>query len=371
MIRKFPMMKKTLLKVVLSAIFLLPLGYQSAVGQSTTNQELIDKVGTYVASTESKGFSGVILVEHKGRKIWSGGVGYADSEKNIKNTNNTIFDIGSVSKQFTGAAILKLEMQGKLSTDDKMVDYIAGVPENLKHITLHHLLTHSAGMEGAIGHDYEEISENDFIEKALKTVTASRIGKEYEYSNVGYSLLAIIIEKVSGMKYEAYLRKFLFLPAKMEHTGYVLPQWSTENIAVGYKKNKAWGKPIEKKWAEDGPHLHLKGNGGILSTVDDLYKWHLALESGSILSEKALKKYYHPHIKEDPSGRSFYGYGWAIFPTPRKTHLIAHNGGNGIFFADFWRYRSEEITIIVLANTSNRYSEDMASEIAGIMLQKS
>ncbi len=369
---KFIIIMRTVFKsFFILCVFMLFLGIGSLQAQNESASTIVQKIDTYLASLEGPGFSGTILVAHKGQTIWSKGFQYANRETGLKNSPNTVFDIGSITKQFTAAGILKLEMQGKLSTEDKLADHLPGVPEKFEHISLHHLLTHSAGMPDAIGNDYAAITETEFVSQAFKNVKAGRIGKKYHYSNVGYSLLALVIEKVSQMSYEAYLKQHLFAPAGMMNTGYVLPNWNPEKIAIGYRGKKVWGKPTDKKWAGDGPYLHLKGNGGILSTVEDMYQWHLALESENILSKTAIKKFQHPHIKEDPSGRSFYGYGWAIFPTPRNTQLIAHNGGNGIFFADFWRYLSEDITIIVMTNNTNEHSESMASNIAGILLQKS
>ncbi len=327
-----------------------------------------EKVSKYLINIEKKGFSGSVLVDFKGEKILSFGYGNSNNESSTKNTSETIFDIGSITKQFTGAAILKLEMQNKLTVHDKISKYFEGLPNDKKNITIHHLLTHSSGLIESIGNDYSQISEKEFVDKVLKSKLLSQVGKTYNYSNVGYSLLALIIEKASGMTYEKYLQTYLFQPANMKRTGYILPDWDQDKIAVGYNGNRLWGKPNEQEWAKDGPYLHLKGNGGILSTTEDMYKWHQVLLSNKILNDKAKKKYYARHIKEGEGARSYYGYGWAVFPTPRNTDLITHNGGNGVFFGDFWRYITEEVTIIVLTNKSNRYSPIIASQIAGILL---
>ena len=336
--------------------------------QQIAPEQQADRLEKYISRMEAKGFSGSVLVATKGSKILSRG--YGNANIGTKNTNNTVFDIGSVTKQFTSAGILTLEMQGLLSTNDKIDKYIVGVPSDGKVITIHHLLTHSAGLPDAIGNDYEQISEEEFLKTAFSKIKKDQIGTRHEYSNVGYTILALIIEKVSGQNYENYLRRNLFLPAGMEQTGYVLPQWNTKHVAMGYAKKDPWGTPLDQNWDTDGPYLHLKGNGGILSTVEDLYKWHLALLNDRILSSEAKKKYYGKHIKEEEDGDFYYGYGWAIFPTRRNTQLITHNGGNGIFFADFWRYLTEDITIIVLANKSDEKSENMAANLARILLTK-
>lgn len=355
---------KLLLIVLLGCIIFESCASSTEPGEEETTPE---KVAGYLSTVEHQGFHGAVLVVQEGKNIISEGFGLSDIDKQIPNTDSTIFDIGSITKQFTAAGILKLEMAGKLSVDDLMSKYFDNVPEDKQSITLHHLLTHSAGFPGGIGGDYEDITTEDFISRAMNTPLRFIPGSDYNYTNVGYSLLAIIIERLSGQTYEEYLRENLFLPAGMESTGYLIPKWNGSLMATGYRNNNRWAKPTEK-WTSGEISWHLKGNGGILSTVKDMYKWHQALLTNDILSAEAKGKFYKPHVREGAGADSFYAYGWAIFPTPRKTNLIAHNGGNGIFFADFWRYLEEDITIIVMCNSSNRYAERIASQIAGILL---
>ena len=258
-------------------------------------------------------------------------------------------------------------MQSKLSVNDPIDLYLPEFKSLTPSRSIHHLLTHTAGFPGAIGNDYDPITEKEFIQMALESVRNTTFKESYNYSNVGYSLLAIIVERVSGLKYEVFLNEYLLGPAGLHHTGYVIPKWDINNIAIGYHKGKAWGRPVDKEWSEDGPFLHLKGNGGILSTTGDLYKWHKALMGDDVLSAEAKKKYYKKHVPESADESSFYGYGWAIFPTDNRGDLIAHNGGNGIFFADFLRFLDTDQIIIVLSNASNRTSEDLAPKLAGII----
>ncbi len=309
-----------------------------------------------------EGFSGAVLVAQNG-KISSNGYGYADREKKIKNTPNTVFSTGSVTKPFTGAAILKLEMNGKLSVNDKLSKYFKDVPDDKKEITIHHLLTHSSGFPGAIGSDSEIINKRAYLKRAFETPLKSKPGAVYRYSNVGYSLLAAIIEEVSDQSYPYYVREKLFVPAKMFNTGYNVKTWKEDQISVGYKDNNRWGKMTEKYQRQPQMYWNLMGNGGILSTVEDLYKWHLALESNTILDKKAKAKHYAKHIKENENGDSFYGYGWSIVPTSKDKNLITHNGGNGIFFTDFWRFPDEDTVIILMTNGLKREFYRLAEEI--------
>ncbi len=324
----------------------------------------------YLQSLEKKGFSGTILIAKKQEIIKHRAYGMRDKAEGLKNQKNTIFDIGSVTKQFTAAAILKLEMQGKLSVSDPISKYFAEIPRDKKEITIHQLLTHTSGLVASVGNDYEEISEKDFLNRVFALELKSPVGQKFRYSNVGYSLLSIIIEKVSGIRYETYLNEALFNPAGMQNTGYRLPSWDSNSIAKGYLKKKEHKKPNEEHWGQDGPFLNLKGNGGILSNTGDLFKWHTALLSNAILDEKAKEKYFYPHTPEDASGESYYAYGWVHMSFGPDKTAIWHNGGNGIFFADFWRFIQEDIAVIVLSNKYRRSKDDsIAEKISGIILQ--
>ncbi|HMQ08804.1 MAG TPA: serine hydrolase domain-containing protein [Saprospiraceae bacterium] len=348
-------------------IFILLLSYNSCKSQAVNQnkvQQTFQIIDNYLSSLEAQNFNGAVFVA-SGNSVFKKGYGYANKEAGIINTPTTIFDIGSVTKQFTGAAILKLQMQGKLSVHDPVSKYIKQVPEDKKQITIHQLLIHSSGLPHALGNDYDLLSKESFIDKALASELKFTPGSRYEYSNVGYSLLAAIIERVSGNTYEEYLNQNLFQPAGMKQTGYVIPVWQEFLVATGYSGDKVWGKPNENPWDKTGPYWNLLGNGGILSTAEDLYTWHLALLGNDILNQDAKETYYTKHISE--GGNSYYGYGWALFPTPRNTTLISHNGGNGIFFCSFLRYLEEDITIILLCNSFKKDFHSIDFQIAKTM----
>ncbi len=314
--------------------------------------ELGAKLDRQMQQIAEKGFAGVLLVAKDGKIVLKKGYNLANRETQTPYSSETVFTVGSITKQFTGAAILKLEMQGKLRTGDKITKYFKDVPPDKEQITLHQLLTHSAGFVHALGRDYEEITRDDIVKKALASELKYIPGAKHEYSNVGYSLLGAIIEIVTKGPYERYLHENLFRPAGMANTGYVIPKWKRENLAVGYREDGTrWGSPLDHVWDKDGPYWNLRANGGVLSTVGDLYKWHLALEGEKILSKKAKEKYFAPHIAEQPEAVSFYGYGWVNEKTPRGTTMLWHDGGNGFFYADFRRYVDEKVVYIIATNS--------------------
>jgi CubicO group peptidase (beta-lactamase class C family) len=314
--------------------------------------ELGKALDELMSKRAGEGFSGVLLVAKDDDVVIAKGYGLADREKGQRFTSTTVFDIGSITKQFTGAAIARLEIQGKLSAADKLSKYIAAFPPDKSEITLHHLLTHSAGLKSDFGGDYEPATREWIVDQVLQSKLLFAPGQGHRYANSGFSVLAALVEQVSGHPYEAFLREQLWLPAGMTHTGYRLPNWPTEVVAHGYQGDQDWGTPLDKRWADDGPYWNLRGNGGVLSTVWDLYRWHQALMGDAIVSKEAKQRMYARVVKEDEGSKSWYNYGWSLSDTRRGTRVIEHNGGNGVFFADFVRYVDDNVVIIAASNQS-------------------
>jgi CubicO group peptidase (beta-lactamase class C family) len=312
--------------------------------------DLAERLDRHLSRLTRFGFSGGVLVAEKGRVILKKGYGFANREAGVPFGVDTVTSVGSITKQFTGAAILKLEMQGRLRVEDPIAKYLPGVPADKRGITIHHLLTHTAGFSGDLGGgDQQPMPRDRLVAEVLAAPLASPPGERFEYSNEGYSLAAAIVEVVSGQGYEAFLREQLFLPAGMRDTGYRLPGWASNRIAVGYRPDgQAWGRVLENGWLPDGPGWYLRGNGGIHSTLDDMYRWHLALAGTTVLSAEAVRKFQTGYKSSLTDER--YGYGWGVQQTRRDTQLVTHNGGNGFYFADFRRYLDEDVVIIALSN---------------------
>ncbi len=313
--------------------------------------DLAKLLDAYLSRLERLGFSGTVLVAKDGKVLLEKGYGMADRERKIPMAADSVISVGSITKQFTAAAILKLEMQGKLRVEDSIAKYLPGVPADKTAITLHQLLTHTAGLDSDYGPgDYEVVSRDDYVRRVLTAPLRSAPGREHFYANSGYSLLAAIVEIVSGQHYERFLREQLFEPAGMRSTGYRVATWREGQVAHGYVDGRDWGTITDKLTAEGLPYWNLVGNGGIHSTPGDMYRWHVALEGDAVLSKAERTKFVTPYVAEGPEAMSHYAYGWAIFTTPRKTRLVAHNGGNGVFAADFRRYVDENVVIYAASN---------------------
>ncbi len=261
---------------------------------------------------------------------------------------DTVYDVGSITKQFTAAAILKLEMMGRLRVSDPISRYVGPVPPDKAPITLRALLTHTSGLPDALGDDYDVLSREQMLAGALAAPLVDRPGARFHYSNVGYSMLAAIVERVSGEPYERFLRRHLFRPAGMRQTGYVLPRWPRRRVAVEYdRRGRAQGRPFDHPWAPDGPYWNLRGNGGLLSTARDMACWHRALEGDRVLSARAKRQLFAPRVPIPVAGYDGFSaaYGWAV------GHGIAtHSGGNGWSYAVITRWLDDGTMVFWATN---------------------
>ena len=329
-------------KGVVAALFcacLILSGAGVVEGKEVVKGDLGKRLDEYLTRAAPFGFSGAVLVARDGKVVLNKGYGLAVRSDGIPNTSETVFGAGSITKQFTAAAIMKLEMQGKLNTNDRLNKHLGGVPQNKVDITLHHLLTHTAGVLSFTGDDYTIAHRDDTVKKILDSPAAFAPGERFEYSNGGYSLLAAVVEQVSGLPYEEFLQTELFGPAGMKFTGYRMPAWDERAVAHWYKRDEDHGTPLEK----DYPYWNLLGNGGILSTTGDMYKWHLALEGGEILSAEAKAKLFAPDLND-------YAYGWDVLETARGT-LIQQEGGSTLGnAAEIRRYVDAGVVTIVFCN---------------------
>ncbi|RNL88453.1 class A beta-lactamase-related serine hydrolase [Sinomicrobium pectinilyticum] len=313
---------------------------------------------------EADGFYGSVYIQKEGAVLLERGFGIQNQNPDILNKPYTIFDIGSLTKQFTASAILKLEMDGFLHVENTLMDYFPEVPDDKKDITIHQLLTHTAGFREGIGDDYDIIGADDFIDLAFASPLINNPGTIYAYSNVGYSILGIIIEKVSHTTYENYLRAQLWIPAGMKETGYILPDFKNDRMAIGFMVNKPVGFPnAPGLWADDGPGWHLRANGGILSSVSDMQKWDKALNGETVLNFEAKEKLFFPYVAEDPEESSFYGYGWTVSEAPTKNPVYWHDGGNDVFYAIMFRIPEDKLTMVLMSNRASSFDETVIEEV--------
>ncbi|WP_417462308.1 serine hydrolase domain-containing protein [Kordiimonas sp.] len=323
----------------------------------------------FLNDAEEKGFKGVVAVSGPDGTIFSRGFGTADT-MGTAYSPQTVVDIASVTKQFTGAAILTLFEDGKLSLNDRLNRFFPDVPTDKGAITVHQLLTHTAGLPHGLGEDKEIIGKQDYIARAFATPLILRPGERYEYSNVGFTLAAAIIEQVSGQSYEDYLYEALWKPAGMVATGYLRPNWNDRPMQTHAAPIEGFHAQQELLEKADGKFWHLTGNGGLLSTAENILKWHRALLKNTVLSDESKALLFEPHVPEDADGVYHYGYGWSVVPDYLGKKLVWHNGGSYFATADFWRFPAQGTAFFIASHEGDIPTFMVADGIAAILLGK-
>ncbi|MCF3119061.1 beta-lactamase family protein [Streptomyces arenae] len=309
-----------------------------------------ESVADFVRRTLPQGVSGTVLAARGDRLAYCGGFGSSDRAAGTPASCRTVYDVMSVTKQFTAAAVLKLEVMGRLRLDDRIGRFLGPVSGDKRAITVEQLLTHTSGLPESLGDDYDRVSRAELVHGALAAKPRSAPGRTFHYSNTGYSLLAAIIEEASGETYESFLFRHLFAPAGMKRTGYVLPRWPRRLIAVEYDdRGRAQGRPVDHPWAADGPYWNLRGNGGMLSTAYDMLRWHRALSDDTVLPAKARDRLFAPHVRVPGTDGESYGYGWSVRDTA-DGRLAWHDGGNGWSLALLARRLPDGVLVFWVSN---------------------
>lgn len=297
-----------------------------------------------------------VLVARDGKILFAKAYGLADVEHAIPVSTETKFNIASITKPFTAAAILKLQEEGRLSLDDTLTKYIPDYPRG-NEITLRHLLTHTSGIPEKLGGPstlataFYPASREYMIALFKYLPLDFNPGSQYAYSNSGYYLLGSIIEKVSGQSYLDYLRGAFFRPLGMDHTGVYDPGESGKALPYWYADNKLEG--LQK--AKVVPPHRIGANGVLDSTVEDLYRWTEGYFNARILAPASVQAALTPSVNGSTATSYVrtggYGYGWGI-GSLRGLREIFHTGSSSGYCSSLYRYPEENFTVAILTNSS-------------------
>lgn len=354
-----------------SGLFLFAILLVSNVSFSQSKVEKIDQlVGKYA---EYGKFNGSVLVASKGKVIYKKGFGMANMEWDIPNQPNTKHRLGSISKQFTAMLILQLAAEGKIDLQAPITIYLPDYPTaNGNKITTHHLLTHTSGIPnytsfpGFMKNDVRDpYTPKEFVEKFANKSLDFEPGERFSYSNSGYFLLGVLVEKITGKTYEDVLHENIFIPLNMKASGYDNHAVILKNRATGYEKEG-------NKYVNSG-YIDMSipyAAGSLYSTVEDLYLWDQALYTNKLLSKKYMDMYFKPYTKA--FGKSHYAYGWGvgydkIGNSKDSIYVIQHGGGIHGFNTNIARSPSDKTLIVLLNNTGRAPLNQMTRSIRGIL----
>ena len=291
-------------------------------------------------------YSGIALIAKNGQILLRKGYGYSDENRLVHADQKS--RIASLTKSFTAAAVMKLAEKGKLKLDDTLESYIPGFPSG-DRITIHMLLSHTSGITSNIPRE-QGMTLQQTVDAIKSKPLLAEPGAEFKYSNGGYVLLASIIEQVSGMKYGDYLNQQFFQPLNMDDTG---EADSSTQVIKGYIRQG-------KDWTLAGDYVSPSGTGSLYSTVDDLLKWDLALNTNKVLQKASLEKMFTPYSEKN------YGYGWMIKQQGDRT-IVFHNGSGTGYATGLSREAGGGVTIILLGNHAGIDMLELMDNLRGLV----
>lgn len=322
----------------------------------------------------NKDFSAVVLIAEKGKPIYHKAFGYREFENQIPLQTSDIFELASVSKQFTAMIIMMLKEKGKLSYDDLVEKYL-DIP--YKGITIRNLLTHTSGLP-----DYQDVMDkywdkskvagNEDCIAYLKKYAPPKLfepGEKYTYSNTGYLLLASIAEKASGKDFIWMCRHWIFKKLKMKSTDIrsLEVKRSTSNFAIGHIYVKERNKYIRADSFPSSDYTiwlgNRKGPGRISSAAADLLKWDKALYTNKLVKQSTLHEAFSPMKLKDGS-YSNYGFGWMLRTDSTYGKIVMHTGDNPGYKTQIIRYIDKKKTIILLNNNAHTNFEQIIQKLS-------
>jgi CubicO group peptidase (beta-lactamase class C family) len=315
-----------------------------------------------------------LAVVKDGRLIKARGYGLANMELNVPATKDSVYNIASIGKQFTATGIMMLVEDGKIGLDDKITNYLAGLPPAWSEITIRQLLTHTSGIKNYSSlPNFGEVSKSPVTTAQLEKILAGypldfRPGEKWSYCNTGYHLLAAIIEEVSKRSYQDFLKERIFTPLGMDSTRF----YDWQSVITNRSSPYSWrnGKfrnadYLDYSWAF--------GAGAEASTVLDLAKWDASLDTEKLLPKKRWEEMWTPVRLND--GSSFpYGFGWHVQTSPNDTgRVIWHGGGDPGYLSAYYHWIDDRVTVIVLLTAGSEWlpnGQESSADIAfGVSLR--
>ena len=303
-----------------------------------------------------------LAVIKDGAIILARGYGFANVELQAPVKPETVFQSGSVGKQFTATAVMMLVEAGKISLDDKISKYFPDAPESWQNITVRHLLTHTAGTTD-YPQDFDfrrDYTENELLKRAEAIPLAFQPGEKWSYSNLGYLLLGILIHKITGEFYGDFLQNRIFKPLAMTTARIISEADIIPNRAAGYRLVK--GELKNQEWVS--PTLNTTADGALYLTVYDLAKWDAALYTEKLLQKSSLKQMWTP-VKLNNGKTQNYGFGWFLNEV-QGHHIIEHSGSWQGFKAFIARYVDDKLTVVLFVNLAQSDQAKIAHGVVAI-----
>ena len=328
---------------------------------------------------QQEGFTGAILAAQNDQLVWKGGVGLARRTTNRKNTSQTKFLVGSVSKQFTSMIILQLVQEGKVKLTDKAIQYLPFLPTEKATITIHQLLSHTSGLAHYAGlrpgfstFQYKSLTPMQYAKIIAKMRMHAKPNQEMHYSSMGYILLAVIAEKITGKSYGQLIKERIAKPLGLKNTGFTYYTEKLREFAVSYHLRRNEGN---FRYEKDRPRSQTNtySTGGVHSSVEDLFTWLKSFQTSRLLNDQLRKKLFTPNMNR-------YAYGWVINDKRLENQgvqsfTISHTGSVNDYRAMVTMFGNSKDSqgkdmVIILSNCAPVKLRQMSAEIYQLLKGK-
>lgn len=332
-------------RVLAACIFSIGLSAPSFADESAR-----DQLAAAFEAEVADGFTGYVIVLRDGEVVYENGAGVAreeagaDHQFGLAFSRDTQFDIVSITKTVTGALAAEQIAAGNINPHAPLETYLDVAGSPIAQLTTHQLLTHSAGLVDILGEDHEVVSLDEIIERAANTDLLLEPGSRYRYSNLGYTLVAAVLEQVTGVSYETLVMQTLSASGATS-TGYA-QAYDPDRTVLSEEDEGV----IDLAWGGHAPGGNLIGNGGLVSTAGDMAAWLSAYSRGALVSQRARELAQTPHIDETGEGYSYHGYGMVVEQDDQLGSIYWHNGGSRHFNAHWREIPEHDVMIIALAN---------------------
>ena len=345
---------------------------QTSVTTSAIPKTKADKIKALLQKYhQQEGFTGAILAAQNDQVVWKGGIGLARRNTNRNNTSQTKFLVGSVSKQFTSMLILQLVQKGKIKLTDYAIKYLPFLPKEKSKITIHHLLSHTSGLAHYSGlrpsfytFQYKTLTPMQYAKIIAKMEMRTAPGTEKYYSSMGYILLAVIAEKITGKSYGQLIKERIAQPLGLKNTGFTYHTEKLRDFAMSYMRRGSKGSfNYEKDKQRNQSNTY--STGGVHSTVEDLFTWLKSFKTSRLLNAQLRKKMFTPNLDR-------YAYGWSINnrlleKQGIKVSTISHTGSVNDYRAMVTMFNNQKEMVVILSNCAPVALRKMCADIYQIL----
>ncbi|OJJ15677.1 hypothetical protein BKI52_37980 [marine bacterium AO1-C] len=317
---------------------------------------------------QKEGFTGAVLVAQNNQIVWKGGVGLARQKTQRKNTSQTKFLVGSVSKQFTSMIMLQLVQEGKIKLTDYAIQYLPFLSNEKSKITIHQLLSHTSGLAHYAGlrprfrtFQYKNLTPMQYAKIIAKMNMHAQPNQEMHYSSMGYILLAVIAEKITGKSYGQLIKERIAQPLELKSTGFTYHTEKLRNFATSYDITPLKDGGFDYDKGRPRSQTNTYSTGGVHSTVEDLYVWLKSFQTNRLLNDKLRQKLFTPNMNR-------YAYGWVINDKRLEQQgiqapTISHTGSVNDYRAMVTMFNDQKDVVIILSNCAPVKLRKMSAEI--------